>query len=46
MKDMGCYNFITGAGGFLQSVIYGYFGLRIREDGLYLKPQMLENASY
>lgn len=44
--DMGCYNFITGAGGFLQSVIYGYFGLRIREDGIYLKPQILENAKY
>jgi trehalose/maltose hydrolase-like predicted phosphorylase len=27
-------NFVTGAGGFLQQVIYGYTGLRIRDGGL------------
>jgi len=27
-------NFVTGAGGFLQQVIFGYTGLRIRDDGL------------
>jgi trehalose/maltose hydrolase-like predicted phosphorylase len=27
-------NFLTGAGGFLQQVIFGYTGLRIRDDGL------------
>jgi trehalose/maltose hydrolase-like predicted phosphorylase len=27
-------NFITGAGGFLQQVIYGYTGLRLSEKGL------------
>lgn len=27
-------NFITGAGGLLQQVIYGYTGLRLTEDGL------------
>jgi trehalose/maltose hydrolase-like predicted phosphorylase len=27
-------NFVTGAGGFLQQVIYGYTGLRLRETGL------------
>ncbi len=27
-------NFITGAGGFLQQIIYGYTGLRITEDGV------------
>lgn len=27
-------NFITGAGGFLQQVVYGYSGLRLREEGL------------
>jgi hypothetical protein len=27
-------NFVTGAGGFLQQVIYGYTGLRIGEKGL------------
>ncbi len=28
------YNFLTGAGGFLQQVIFGYTGLRITDDGL------------
>jgi trehalose/maltose hydrolase-like predicted phosphorylase len=27
-------NFVTGAGGFLQQVIYGYTGLRLGEKGL------------
>jgi protein-glucosylgalactosylhydroxylysine glucosidase len=27
-------NFLTGAGGFLQQVIYGYTGLRITDEGL------------
>ncbi len=27
-------NFVTGAGGFLQQVIYGYTGLRLRDNGL------------
>jgi trehalose/maltose hydrolase-like predicted phosphorylase len=27
-------NFLTGAGGFLQQVIYGYTGLRLQESGL------------
>jgi len=27
-------NFVTGAGGFLQQVIYGYTGLRLRDGGL------------
>jgi protein-glucosylgalactosylhydroxylysine glucosidase len=27
-------NFVTGAGGFLQQVIYGYTGLRLGESGL------------
>jgi trehalose/maltose hydrolase-like predicted phosphorylase len=27
-------NFLTGAGGFLQQVIYGYTGLRLEERGL------------
>ena len=31
----GAVNFITGAGGFLQAVVYGYGGFRIRNDGLY-----------
>jgi hypothetical protein len=27
-------NFVTGAGGFLQQVIFGYTGLRLEEGGL------------
>lgn len=27
-------NFVTGAGGFLQQIIFGYTGLRIGEEGL------------
>ena len=30
-------NFLTGAGGFLQQVIYGYTGLRLGDDGLVQK---------
>jgi trehalose/maltose hydrolase-like predicted phosphorylase len=30
-------NFVTGAGGFLQQVIFGYTGLRLTEDGLIRK---------
>lgn len=33
----GCPNFITGAGGFLQSVWAGYGGLRIHDDGLHVQ---------
>ncbi|MGH7427915.1 MAG: glycoside hydrolase family 65 protein, partial [Candidatus Methylomirabilaceae bacterium] len=27
-------NFVTGAGGFLQQVVYGYTGLRLGDEGL------------
>jgi len=30
-------NFLTGAGGFLQQVIFGYTGLRLADDGLALR---------
>mmetsp|Transcript_113316 Transcript_113316/g.225683 ORF Transcript_113316/g.225683 Transcript_113316/m.225683 type:complete len:1175 (-) Transcript_113316:84-3608(-) len=33
----GCTNFITGAGGFLQSLIFGISGLRVRRDRLEFK---------
>ena len=32
--DNNAVNFVTGAGGFLQQVIYGYTGLRLGERGL------------
>jgi len=34
----GCINFITGAGGFLQSLIYGTSGMRIMKDRLVFDP--------
>ena len=37
----GHVNFITGAGGFLQNVIYGYFGLLADAEGLLLDTPML-----
>lgn len=33
-SDMGCYNFLTGAGGVVQSVTGGYGGVRYREGGM------------
>ncbi len=38
-------NFITGAGGFLQSVIFGYGGLRLRIDSLEFDPNLPENVT-
>ncbi|XP_071492850.1 protein-glucosylgalactosylhydroxylysine glucosidase-like [Diadema antillarum] len=32
----GAINFVTGMGGFLQAVMYGYGGMRLRETGLYM----------
>ncbi|KAG2370705.1 hypothetical protein C9374_014316 [Naegleria lovaniensis] len=37
--DMGSFNFLTGAGGFLQSVQNGYGGLKAYDDYLLLNPQ-------
>lgn len=34
-RGKGAVNFITGAGGFIQAVVYGYGGFRIRNDGLH-----------
>ena len=36
----GVVNFITGAGGFLQSVLFGYGGLRLREKQLQFNPRL------
>ena len=33
-NDMGCYNFLTGAGGALQGIVHGYFGLKVMDDCL------------
>ncbi|XP_049536826.1 protein-glucosylgalactosylhydroxylysine glucosidase-like isoform X2 [Anopheles darlingi] len=36
--DRGAQNFLTGAGGFLQSLLFGYGGLRLHLDRLELRP--------
>lgn len=36
----GAVNFITGAGGFLQTVIYGYGGFRLKNSGLTFNPSL------
>jgi len=41
----GATNFITGAGGFLQTITFGYFGLRIHRDHVTLSPSMMEGAT-
>jgi len=35
-----CPNFITGAGGFLQAILYGYAGLRYQSDHMLLRPTL------
>lgn len=42
----GAVNFLTGAGGFLQTVTFGYPGIRIGGDGLRLKPVLPGGASF
>ncbi|XP_028400693.1 protein-glucosylgalactosylhydroxylysine glucosidase-like [Dendronephthya gigantea] len=41
----GAVNFITGMGGFLQAVIFGYGGLRIHPDEIRLNPKLPENVT-
>ncbi|EDO36562.1 predicted protein, partial [Nematostella vectensis] len=36
----GAVNFITGAGGFLQGLLHGYGGVRVREDSLEINPTL------
>ena len=40
IADMGCFHFMTGAGGFIQAIIYGLGGVRYRSDGIILKPHI------
>lgn len=37
-QGYGAVNFLTGVGGYLQSILYGYVGLRIRKDGITFTP--------
>ena len=41
----GAVNFITGAGGFLQAVVYGYGGFRLRENRLDFHPTLPRGCS-
>ncbi|XP_021339376.1 protein-glucosylgalactosylhydroxylysine glucosidase-like [Mizuhopecten yessoensis] len=41
----GGQNFLTGIGGYLQSLIYGYGGFRIFQDRLQLNPAMIPNTT-
>ncbi|XP_051545370.1 protein-glucosylgalactosylhydroxylysine glucosidase isoform X6 [Myxocyprinus asiaticus] len=34
----GCVNFLTGMGGFLQAVLFGYTGFRVQKEGLAFAP--------
>lgn len=38
--NFGTVNFITGMGGFLQSILHGYFGIRIHSDKMVVNPQL------
>ena len=41
----GAVNFITGAGGFLQSVLFGYGGLKLYENQLHFEPRLLPGTT-
>ena len=41
----GAVNFITGAGGFLQAVIYGYGGFRLQDSELTFNPTLPPNVT-
>ncbi|GMI15432.1 hypothetical protein TrVE_jg5294 [Triparma verrucosa] len=41
----GATNFLTGAGGFLQTVLNGYLGVRISQNGLRIFPTLIEGSS-
>lgn len=41
----GAVNFITGAGGFLQGLLFGYGGIRLRDDSMTFDPQLPPNIT-
>ena len=41
----GAVNFLTGMGGFIQSVVYGYFGLRFNDTILSFTPYLLPTTN-
>ena len=42
----GAPNFITGAGGFLQGITFGYGGLRIQQGRLLANPQLPPDTAF
>ena len=44
-SGLGAVNFLTGMGGFIQSIIYGYFGLRINEANITIDPHLIPLAN-
>lgn len=41
----GCSNFMTGAGGFLQTALFGYTGMRVNDTGIKLNSPSLPEAT-
>ena len=41
---LGSPNFLTGMGGFLQSILFGYGGLRLKPDSLEINPTLPPNC--
>ncbi|XP_077596971.1 protein-glucosylgalactosylhydroxylysine glucosidase [Stigmatopora nigra] len=41
----GAVNFLTGMGGFLQAVVFGYSGFRVQKDCLVFSPLLPQNLS-
>ncbi|KAL9648527.1 hypothetical protein ABK040_012641 [Willaertia magna] len=37
--DMGSFNFLTGSGGFIQSIVNGFGGLRVQDNSLIIEPK-------
>jgi len=44
--DSGCVGFLTGLGGFLQTVLFGFGGVRIWRDHLALNPSLISDMSH
>ena len=41
----GAVNFVTGIGGFIQSIVYGYFGVRFNEQNMTINPYLLPTSN-
>ena len=43
---VGCTNFLTAVGGFLQSLLYGYLGIRVLDDCLMINPNLIPDSTH